>query len=775
MNNNGNATFKIITGFVIGLMLIIGGAIFYASQKVKPEQIRQLTISLLEKQFPNAKVELGKVDYSLGTSLTFSLHDLEMSLKQGEKLAVVKEAQLKVPVIAVLTNGGTITLNIDSPAIALIEKKKELNWQRAMGKKMVSKSSSQAPSKADAKANDKAQKQKTELPSFINRSKINVKFSNTKVNYSLGKSGEGEILVDKVILKNINLASSSAYEIASKIKLKLATNDELSLGLMIIGQIDLKKFVETGILQTSLIVNIDDLLYPSILAQELSAKIDLDVIVQKDGKVDLKTKFSSPSILEMNGEFSILEGVTTGKNLNLKVFMNKLVAAFAPKLIGQNLENVDLANSELEVSGGVKIDNKGRITPNMKFSLSPNINLNHVADIPIALTLNGSLSGQKSELNIIKKLLEGQINTNVKTKLDLSNPGKIHPVTTSIKVNNLVLPKRTIRESLYGTKTEGADEVKESSTDQSSANTNKKITKAPAPNLPQVKLSLALNNLKIGDEYLNGSIPVLVKGNKISSSKINLKYSKGIANSSFTTRLLTNHRSATDFKFKLSNLNMSALKMFLPENLDAVSGEFSGNVSGKVGTGASLTHDIKAQVIAKDGELKGFNLAEHVYGLVEGLSFLKGKIKKKELKVSDKFEKFEFKGRLEHNHYAINKFHFSGLRKMIIADGAGNLFPQGGKTGVFDLNVEDQSGKVSTHLQKYAGTKILPMRLKGVGMVLKPDYAYTLKKLTKKAAKSKTKKAVKKLKKKILNEKTQKKLEKIIPKEKLNKVFKGLF
>ena len=75
------------------------------------------------------------------------------------------------------------------------------------------------------------------------------------------------------------------------------------------------------------------------------------------------------------------------------------------------------------------------------------------------------------------------------------------------------------------------------------------------------------------------------------------------------------------------------------------------------------------------------------------------------------------------------------------------------------------------------GTTRLPVDLLGKGYELKPDYSKTISYLTKKAAKAQVKKQGKKQLNKLINKqlKNNKNLKKLIKKEDVNKVLKGLF
>ena len=85
----------------------------------------------------------------------------------------------KIPIWAILTGGGSIDLYLNDPKISFIKRKKESNWDRSMGP-----SEKKPPVKDKRKGQKKSEQRKsaernskTDLPSFVKKSKINFKIN----------------------------------------------------------------------------------------------------------------------------------------------------------------------------------------------------------------------------------------------------------------------------------------------------------------------------------------------------------------------------------------------------------------------------------------------------------------------------------------------------------------------------------------------------------------------------------------------------------------------
>ena len=104
---------KVLAYMWLGLFLIIGGLLFNAYSKLKPETVIALLTEQVQKNYPGTKLEVGKVDY--GFSLDFNLNLQNIHLRRsGKLLGSIGKIELKVPWWLLLVNKGNAQINLSN-------------------------------------------------------------------------------------------------------------------------------------------------------------------------------------------------------------------------------------------------------------------------------------------------------------------------------------------------------------------------------------------------------------------------------------------------------------------------------------------------------------------------------------------------------------------------------------------------------------------------------------------------------------------------------------
>ncbi len=219
---------------------------------------------------------------------------------------------------------------------------------------------------------------------------------------------------------------------------------------------------------------------------------------------------------------------------------------------------------------------------------------------------------------------------------------------------------------------------------------------------------------------------------------------------------LENQGSATQLNFKLKDLNLDALNTFLPPMLENIKGNFSGAVKGKIESKPleqKSNYDFQVDVDASKGAIKGLNLTEHITGVVNSISFLKGKLDQKTIKVDDEFETLKLNGKFSNQVHHFDQFKFIGIKNSVDISGKGELYPENTtKKGELTFDFIDRTGILSEKMEKNLGTNVLPVKLTGIGFILKPDYTYTLEILAKKAFAKNKEKVKEKVQEKVVEQ-----------------------
>ena len=104
-------SFKVLIGLWIGLFAIIGGLLFNAYSNLKPETFIALLTEQVQKNYPGAKLEVGKIDYRFSLDFNLNLQNIHLR-RSGKLLASIGKVELKVPWWLLVINRGNAQINL---------------------------------------------------------------------------------------------------------------------------------------------------------------------------------------------------------------------------------------------------------------------------------------------------------------------------------------------------------------------------------------------------------------------------------------------------------------------------------------------------------------------------------------------------------------------------------------------------------------------------------------------------------------------------------------
>lgn len=766
----------VLISLVAALVLIVGGLFVVVSKKISPEEIKKIALGSLQSTFPNADVEIGNIDYSIGLSVKIGVDKVGIALKKGRgKLFNVENMQVKIPIWAIITSGGSIDVKLEKPELYYKEIGQSHNWKEAMG---------DGPAKAEApKTTGDAQTASTTekniaIPAFVSRSKLNLKLTDLLVQYELKDGGEGKITLSRFLVKNLNIATSTAFELASNIDVELSKTRKVSLETLVIGQFNLADYLKEKRLPLEVVVELKRLSVSDLPYKIPDLKTEIKTVLAANGTLsgDVVTTFLASRI---GLSFALDQAQTKLTNLSSEISLEDIFEILAMKGSG-----LDHNKSKITLGGSLamKKSDGGGIVADLSVQLAPGVVVDFDGE-KITTAVKASLKRGELNANVSTSLLGGVIESDFNLPLDLKKPevdiAKLPPFLLKVKASNLNLPKEKIQKMLYAKK-EGGAKVEKSETKEAAPKTT--VAEAKPVNLPHGKIIFGMENVKIDNEKLTAKGDFSVGGNRFDIKSFNFKYADGSGDLTNSITLLPASTNLV-LDFKLSSLNLRGISPFLPPMVEGVTGIFSGTVKGSVVSSPKfLKHDIAVDVTAKNGEIKGIDISEKINLVLAKVPMLKEKLGDQAVKVPSNFDNFVFQGKFKEDHYALNKILFIGAGKMVEITGNGNLYPLSTKDeGIVDLDYIDGSGKIGPLLEKNVGTKILPVRLKGIGLALMPDYAYTAGKLAKGAIATKGKEKLQDLAGKLLKSKSgegdQKKspINEVLKNKKVDSLMKGFF
>lgn len=757
---------KIVVIVLAVFIVLMGSLFYYASTKLRPEEIKKIAIAQTQKVFPKAEITLSNVQIGWGLNFNIILEKLSLKTVKDNRqvdMMSVDQLQVKVPIWAILTGGGVIEIKLDAPQMNYHEFAEGNNWTYAIGDKKTAE---------EKKAEEEKEKREgagsNSALGIFGKSKINVKLSDVTVKYSLRDSSKGEVKVSRFLIKGLNFESSTAFEVASTANFVMKDKSSVAFDTIVIGEFNIADLMKNGSVTSLVIVKVNNISKTGVEWKFPEITTNIDLLLKKDGELSGKLTTTFESQNKISATFKMAKAIEINE-INMEIILKDIAA-----IMGLD-KSIDMSKSKFTAKGNFAYGEDKKINANLVFGIAPGIA--YAKDGIVANTsLSGDFRGSEFSAKIKTDVLDGQINTFIAGKFDPNEKfdmAKLKPLDIRVVATGMKIPEKVIRAKLWEKKSEealAAEEAKKAAAATAASHDES----AKAIGLPPSAINLEWNNINIGGEDFSGRGKIVTSLNSIAIDNMDFKFSKGTGKLSQTMSLEKN-TNESKFNFEMANLNLSSFKAFLPPFVENFSGIFTGKVNGT----ATLfknekppLYDVNVIADAKKGEIKKLNISDYINPLLANIPVVKDKMKDKQLKVDGNFETLTMKGRFTNTTYTISSFDFVGIDKKVQVSGGGEIYPQPGsaKMSTMDVNFVDNTGKISEVLMQNVGTKVLPLRVVGPGFSMKPDYNYTISKLAKGAFKTKGEEKLK--------EAVQKNIDKIVPaaaKEKVKGLLDGFF
>ena len=741
-----NKSMKILVSIISIIIIFCISTVVLISTKIKPELIKKEAISAINKNLPNATASIESIDYSIGTSVTLELEKFLLVEKATKnKLLSLNNLKVKIPIWAILTSGGTIDIITDNPDIFVNKKNGELNWSKALStpnKKIVSENS-------DKK---KVDKKEIEVPSFINKSKINFKLTNLNLFLDLGEEQKSKVNISVVKVRNISLEKSTAFEVKTEIKHQLEKEKFFKTKVKLVGEFDLGELLKKEKLKTQLNISINETKIDGLEFNipNIKGKINLSGSVEKP---IVDKSLVVQDVLNLKAKTKINDSKVSVEDLNIALSLEELVNK-VPAETKKQLQDFNLSGVKIVTKGKVDLDlDKNELNPNIKIVTSKPIGMNAIDGIPVNIRFSGIVNGQKIEMILNNDLLNGITAARIDTKLDLMNPEldvkKMNPINIAISLSNLKIAKSLIQDKLWSS----SNKTTAVSQDEQQA-----VTKEGSKiYLPKTNISINGKHIWIDKEEISLNGNISMNGTNIKSKNMIMKYGKGQFIPEFTANIKDSNTIDTKFQLGLKNVEVSAFNAFFPPFINDIRGNFKGIVKGSFLKATKPKFNVNVGVQGVNGEIKQLSLKKMFKSLID--KYAKGKADS--LKdVDSKFDNITIKLNATEKEVKLKTFTMNGHKKKSKITASGNV------------SLEDKNSKIKgilfvealrAELMKNADRKDMPYQLKGKGFGLLPDVGYTTEKLVSAVAKKQVKKESKKIEKKIKKE----------AEKKLKKLFKG--
>ena len=708
----------IISGVVL-LVLSFGGLFYYASLKINGEELRKFMVSSLEEAFPYANVDMGEVKIKLGSSLNLAVQGLSLHLADKKtELFEIDRVGINIPLWILLGFEQNITINLDGAYVNFFQSGEKSNWLEARKK-------SGKPETIGKTAM---------APAFLAKGKINLKFTDTRINYNFEKKQKGEVLIKYFRVNNLGIKSDAAYELKSDISLKFSEQD-VNMELSLVGQFSPAEFIQQGMLKTTSILTVNKMYLP---IQDISVpgfKTDIKFELSNVGDITAKLATTLNDRNYINALVKTKNKELSVENIDIVFYLQELL-----DILKIEMPSLNVGTGRLELKGGLSLGSQ--FQPDIVFSIGPQVKYTY-NNVFFSGDLKGKYQGSSLVMGMTSKGLEGSLYGDFSININLGKQpiilSQLPPFKLSVMANDLVVPAGTIQNILYAT----SDKEIVTSTKE-----EKKIFL-----LPGGVVDFNFKNVSLGGKPLSLAGMVSVANREIESKEIKITTSEGEGSASFKSRLYS-EGSKSQFSVKLNNIDLKDFNGLFPPKMGLLEGVSSGSVEGTLGNLSNqLSYNTNLYFKIKNGHWYGMDLEQYTQKIINELSvapLLRNKLKRKNAKIGNKFQEVFLKGVFAQEQWNLDQYYYVG-NELSFKGGKGKIyFPPAKKKSFLTMDVDMKIFR--SVMSKNFARRTLPLRLSGIGFMLKPDISFVSKKLARSHVKKRSKKLIQNLKNKVLKD-----------------------
>lgn len=188
---------KFIGVLWLGLFLIIGGLLFNAYSKLKPETFIALLTEQVQKNYPGAKLNVGKINYRFSLDFNLNLQNIHLR-RSGKLLGSIGEIELKVPWWLLLFNRGNAQINLKKLDIYIDHEKGHVADDRVA-----------APS---------AKTIQVSVPQYLSDAKFTLRAKEVSIRDI--HNARRYFMVSKLLVREFRYGKNSAFELNIPIQIK---------------------------------------------------------------------------------------------------------------------------------------------------------------------------------------------------------------------------------------------------------------------------------------------------------------------------------------------------------------------------------------------------------------------------------------------------------------------------------------------------------------------------------------------------------------------------
>jgi len=730
------------------LILASMAGLYFVSTKINEKEILNKVNNYILEKYPNAIVQIGEMNYSLGFNVLFDISSIEISQKDNnQKLINVKDVQVFVPIWNILKKSGKIRVELKKPSLFFVSYPNESNNinETFRENKVTIDNEKKKPKVSDETSNSE----------YLNKIVIDLSIIDAYLDYK-DKKDHYKSVVDKLIINNIGTDKNIAYECLSSVEFLSGNKKTFSSKVKLIGEVDLKKFSEKLLTTNFHLEALDTFLSQDF--KDVDLKTHGKLVYDKEA-LSGHIKIKVVDLLTSEMDIKDANEVFSATNITLNASINNFLKKMNMHDIESSLNNKD---TSIDLSGGFSFSKE--MQGNLKWKLNKPVEYSTELGNTFS-TFEGSLIGDNIISDINTEIIGGKVTTSLKVnKINkVINDNELPHFKIDVLATNLKLTHDYIQKKMYSNKVVN-NKKRQESKKETKTNTGQYVHSQL--DLPKVTFSFILKDSQLAEQKMK--IMANAKINKsvvnISQFDVFLSEGKSLLNGTFTS-----NKTVDDFKFTntLTNIDFSYFKAFLPKALGRVEGVFSGQNSGAVYLNNEVRYDVNSNVTALNGSIEELDLGSYLKDFFNN-ELIRSKIDEKDIEFNSHFKSFSLNAKFNDKKIDINKMSFEGKPTSVDFNANGFVGMVSGRPSEIFLNLSDHKNKI----KKAFNTDFLPIKLLGENFILKPKLNYTTKMLTNNLIKNEKLKVKKKVDEKVKKETDKLKAK---AKDKAKELLKGLF
>ncbi len=709
-----------IVVLIFSLVLVgLTGLYFYAQSVIEPKEIKETITSKLEQALPGAAVSLGDLKVSYGPSIVLTIEGMDILLKKQvmkkRDLLQIKRANIRLPLVSLLTGGGNLEVNLEEPELFLHRKKDKLgNWKQAFNKEFEDKN-------AITKNRPLSNSQNIILPAFLINSTVAFRLRDLKVYYDIDDK-VGVWRSSKFIIKNLGLNSNAAFEVQSNFKRVAEEKEKFSFDLTMIGSLEFSKYLKTGELNINSNIKIKELSLDSGKKKLPLVRGDAFVSLAKNGslKGNLKTLFKESSldatfeIVDEKQELTLQKSVIQAADIN--DFVTKL-----------NWGPLSLAGSTVELMGRLDLS-RGQVVPYLNFKVE-NLFLSK-ENINLSFSGSGKFAGDKIISDLNSSALGGSLEVNTEVNFKINSSDTFEKRLSFYRVNALAKGV-TLNKELMGFLRKKEKEI----------GPGEVVEKVPNFLMPKGIVTLTLEDASLGKLKVSGGGTLKTVEDEVELKNGALLLSDGKLNFSGSAKVFKDSLK-WNIKSILKDWPLSGLAHFYESDLSLIDGLMSGELTIDALNRPLNSKRVQAKLNSQKGDLLKVSPEFFVETLEESLKrspYFNLQYKKNSRKLSNYKDLSVSASFTDNEHNYENLIFTTNNNQQIIVKGV--VDPKAKERKRIKVWVKGDSD-FQKALSKKARLKTFPLGFWSKGYELEEDPLYSLSILAKKMRFKKDRKKV---------------------------------